>query len=159
MVDLGDLTTIKPAAEEFTRREQRLDVLWNNAGVMEPPKGSVTAQVRTSRSSASSSSSAAKSRKSSGAHRILSRSLGPRAAGRHQLPRPLPADPAAPSHTDADGRHGADEHGPSGVGRVAGDRCHLPVRRRRLRRAGGRQVPEPEDFLRREQGGKSVPGL
>jgi len=44
-VDLGDLTTIKRAAEEFMGKEQRLDVLWNNAGVMEPPKGSVTAQV------------------------------------------------------------------------------------------------------------------
>ena len=44
-VDLGDLTTIKKAAEEFRSKERRLDVLWNNAGVMEPPKGSVTAQV------------------------------------------------------------------------------------------------------------------
>jgi retinol dehydrogenase-12 len=79
-VDLGDLTTIKSAAEEFTRRERRLDVLWNNAGVMEPPKGSVTAQVRTSRSSALSSSSAAaaaaKRRQSSGAYRIDSRFAG-----------------------------------------------------------------------------------
>lgn len=45
-VDLGDLTTIKKAADEFLGKEHRLDVLWNNAGVMEPPKGSVTAQVR-----------------------------------------------------------------------------------------------------------------
>lgn len=44
-VDLGDLTTIRRAAEEFMGMEERLDVLWNNAGVMEPPKGSVTAQV------------------------------------------------------------------------------------------------------------------
>lgn len=51
-VDLGDLTTIKKAAEEFMGKEQRLDVLWNNAGVMEPPKGSVTAQVCWSSASA-----------------------------------------------------------------------------------------------------------
>ncbi len=44
-LDLGDLTTIKKSVEEFLRNEQRLDVLWNNAGVMVPPKGSVTAQV------------------------------------------------------------------------------------------------------------------
>ncbi|KAI9872126.1 MAG: hypothetical protein M1830_002045, partial [Pleopsidium flavum] len=43
-LDLGDLTTIKKSAEEFLGKEQRLDVLWNNAGVMVPPKGSVTAQ-------------------------------------------------------------------------------------------------------------------
>jgi len=39
-VDLGDLTSIKPAAEEFMSKETRLDVLTNNAGVMTPPKGS-----------------------------------------------------------------------------------------------------------------------
>lgn len=39
-VDLSDLTTIKASAEDFTRREQRLDVLTNNAGVMNPPVGS-----------------------------------------------------------------------------------------------------------------------
>ncbi|KAI1396994.1 NAD(P)-binding protein [Hypoxylon fuscum] len=32
--DLSDLATIKSAVEDFTSREQRLDVLFNNAGVM-----------------------------------------------------------------------------------------------------------------------------
>ncbi|KAF2479441.1 short-chain dehydrogenase [Neohortaea acidophila] len=39
-LDLSDLATIKPAVDEFTRREQRLDVLTNNAGVMQPAQGS-----------------------------------------------------------------------------------------------------------------------
>ncbi|KAL1604036.1 short-chain alcohol dehydrogenase [Paraconiothyrium brasiliense] len=43
-VDLADLSTIKPAVEEFTKKEDRLDVLVNNAGVMWPPEGSKSAQ-------------------------------------------------------------------------------------------------------------------
>lgn len=43
-LDLGDLTTIRKSAEEFLRKESRLDVLWNNAGVMVPPPGSKTVQ-------------------------------------------------------------------------------------------------------------------
>ena len=43
-LDLNDLTTIKSSAEEFLRKEKRLDVLWNNAGVMIPPQGSKTKQ-------------------------------------------------------------------------------------------------------------------
>lgn len=43
-LDLGDLTTIKGSAEEFLKKEKRLDVLFNNAGVMVPPQGSVTKQ-------------------------------------------------------------------------------------------------------------------
>jgi NAD(P)-dependent dehydrogenase (short-subunit alcohol dehydrogenase family) len=39
-LDLSDLSTIKPAVEEFLQRETRLHVLTNNAGVMVPPKGS-----------------------------------------------------------------------------------------------------------------------
>ncbi|KAF2102988.1 NAD(P)-binding protein [Rhizodiscina lignyota] len=42
--DLADLANVKSAAQEFKRREQRLDVLTNNAGVMIPPKASATAQ-------------------------------------------------------------------------------------------------------------------
>ncbi|OTA98395.1 hypothetical protein M426DRAFT_258959 [Hypoxylon sp. CI-4A] len=43
-LDLDDLRTIKDSAEWFLKREERLDVLWNNAGVMIPPKGTTTKQ-------------------------------------------------------------------------------------------------------------------
>ena len=43
-LDLDDLTTIKSSAEAFLHENDRLDVLWNNAGVMVPPQGSKTKQ-------------------------------------------------------------------------------------------------------------------
>ncbi|KAI1484688.1 hypothetical protein F5X96DRAFT_683405 [Biscogniauxia mediterranea] len=43
-LDLSDLTTIKASAEKFLAKENRLDVLFNNAGVMFPPHGSKSAQ-------------------------------------------------------------------------------------------------------------------
>ena len=43
-LDLADLTTIKQSADEFLSKESKLHVLVNNAGVMMPPNGSVTAQ-------------------------------------------------------------------------------------------------------------------
>ncbi|KAF5651364.1 short-chain alcohol dehydrogenases/reductase [Fusarium tjaetaba] len=43
-LELDDLSTIKPAADRFLEKESRLDVLWNNAGVMIPPDGSKTKQ-------------------------------------------------------------------------------------------------------------------
>lgn len=41
---LDDLTTIKTSAQDFLEKEIRLDVLFNNAGVMVPPSGSRTKQ-------------------------------------------------------------------------------------------------------------------
>lgn len=43
-LDLSDLSTIKGSAHEFLSKEERLDVLTNNAGVGSPPAGSVNAQ-------------------------------------------------------------------------------------------------------------------
>lgn len=43
-LDLEDLSTIKASAEEFLGKENRLDVLWNNAAVMNTPAGSKTKQ-------------------------------------------------------------------------------------------------------------------
>lgn len=43
-LDLDDLTTIKASAQEFLSKEEKLNVLWNNAGVMTPPQGSKTKQ-------------------------------------------------------------------------------------------------------------------
>lgn len=44
-MDLEDLDTVKAAAKEFLSKESRLDVLWNNAGVLlTPAPGSTTKQ-------------------------------------------------------------------------------------------------------------------
>ena len=43
-IDLSDLTSIKPAVEEFLKLENRLDIIIHNAGVMTPPVGSETKQ-------------------------------------------------------------------------------------------------------------------
>ena len=43
-LDLSDLVLVKQSAESFLSKETRLDVLWNNAGVMVPPQGSKTKQ-------------------------------------------------------------------------------------------------------------------
>ena len=43
-LDLADLTTIKASAQQFLDREDKLHVLFNNAGVMHPPAGSKTKQ-------------------------------------------------------------------------------------------------------------------
>ncbi|KAK6199301.1 short-chain alcohol dehydrogenase [Scheffersomyces amazonensis] len=44
LVDLGDLESIKPAAEQFLSLENRLDIVIHNAGVMVPPVGSKSKQ-------------------------------------------------------------------------------------------------------------------
>ncbi|PNP45363.1 hypothetical protein THARTR1_10963 [Trichoderma harzianum] len=43
-LDLNDLSSVKTSADEFLRLENRLDVLWNNAGVMLSPTGTKTKQ-------------------------------------------------------------------------------------------------------------------
>ncbi|KAK9457497.1 hypothetical protein V1511DRAFT_528615 [Dipodascopsis uninucleata] len=43
-MDLADLTTIKPGAEELLSKTKRLDSVWYNAGVMQPPEGSKSVQ-------------------------------------------------------------------------------------------------------------------
>jgi NAD(P)-dependent dehydrogenase (short-subunit alcohol dehydrogenase family) len=43
-LDLNDLSTIKASAEAFLKKEKKLNVLWNNAGVMLPPQGSKSDQ-------------------------------------------------------------------------------------------------------------------
>lgn len=44
IVDFNDLTTVRPAVEEFLAKEGRLHVLFNNAGIMIPPRGTKTVQ-------------------------------------------------------------------------------------------------------------------
>ncbi|KAI5969532.1 hypothetical protein CANMA_001423 [Candida margitis] len=43
-VDLSDLTTVKPAVEKFLAKEDRVDIIINNAGVMMPPQGAKAKQ-------------------------------------------------------------------------------------------------------------------
>jgi NAD(P)-dependent dehydrogenase (short-subunit alcohol dehydrogenase family) len=43
-IDLADLGSVKAAADAFKASESRLDVIWNNAGVSQPPAGSVSKQ-------------------------------------------------------------------------------------------------------------------
>ncbi|KKK25335.1 hypothetical protein P175DRAFT_0496448 [Aspergillus ochraceoroseus IBT 24754] len=43
-LELDDLASIKTSAEAFKAKEPKLDILWNNAGVSQPPLGSVSKQ-------------------------------------------------------------------------------------------------------------------
>ncbi|GFP52851.1 short-chain dehydrogenase/reductase [Trichoderma asperellum] len=43
-LDLSDLEAVAKSAKDFLKRESKLDVLFNNAGVMHPPQGSKTKQ-------------------------------------------------------------------------------------------------------------------
>lgn len=54
VIDLADLKTVKPAVERFLKNEDRLDVLFNNAGVMMPPAGSKSKDVSRQASSSTS---------------------------------------------------------------------------------------------------------
>ncbi|KAL4935417.1 hypothetical protein BDV06DRAFT_207079 [Aspergillus oleicola] len=44
ILNLDDLASIKASADAFKRKESRIDVLWNNAGVSQPPLGTVSKQ-------------------------------------------------------------------------------------------------------------------
>jgi retinol dehydrogenase-12 len=46
IADMADLSSIKPAVENFLKEEGRLDVLFLNAGVMVPPANSKSKDVR-----------------------------------------------------------------------------------------------------------------
>ena len=43
-LDLEDLSTIKTAVQDLSAKESKIDVVWNNAGVSQPPVGSVSKQ-------------------------------------------------------------------------------------------------------------------
>ena len=43
-LDLSDMSAVRAAAEEFLKKEKRLDVLFNNAGVFLAPRDKLTAQ-------------------------------------------------------------------------------------------------------------------
>ncbi|TFK75604.1 NAD(P)-binding protein [Pluteus cervinus] len=43
-LELDDLSSIKASVEVFKGKESKLDILWNNAGVSQPPVGSVSKQ-------------------------------------------------------------------------------------------------------------------
>lgn len=43
-LELDDLASIKSSVKEFQAKESKLHVLWNNAGVSQPPAGSVSKQ-------------------------------------------------------------------------------------------------------------------
>nr|GAT49936.1 short-chain dehydrogenase/reductase family protein [Mycena chlorophos] len=43
-LDLNDLVSVKRAAERFLSKEQRLDILVNNGGIMHPPAAQLTVQ-------------------------------------------------------------------------------------------------------------------
>lgn len=44
ILNLDDLASIKESAETFMAKESKLDVLWNNAGVAQPPVGALSKQ-------------------------------------------------------------------------------------------------------------------
>jgi retinol dehydrogenase-12 len=80
IADMADLSSIKPAVQDFLKEERRLDVLFLNAGVMVPPAGSKSKDVRI-----------LPSLHYFHVHIQLTLPQGPRSRTRSPLPRTLPS--------------------------------------------------------------------